>query len=1209
MADDYTDKIFEDIDDSVQSIGRQLNNLGEALEKNRNETNRWFDATKAVANATEGMNKTENAINSVQKQIQQNIRIRSAAIKDIQRLGTRNRQIDIEINDISRKSLIEQGILSRRNASAAQKEAARRRLDDLTERANRLATEKQVNEKRVLGNVANITAVNKTNARLGRMTTILQGVYKEQEALKHEAQRLKDVYDNLIGPLVAESKEFNKIASLGQSLARGGATAWLAIIKASLDRWQELDKAAEDFRKSTGFLVSQTKELDKAARQVNVQMANLGVGLKEAYAAASALTEEFQVIGLVSKEAIANTAMVAANLGLNVKDAAKFKGLFESISQSVGSSGDSMIKSAAALADMAGVAPSAVLKDMAEASEQTLAFLAKSPIALMRATVEARRLGTTVNSLSQSARGLLNYQDSITNELEASALIGKSLSFQEARAAAYAGDVVKARELALKQIEKAGDFTKLNVYQQEALAKAAGMTTAEIIKQQNQQKLLAKLEQSKPELYKKYMEMQQKMKENEKAAAEDLEKQSEEMAKQALMQGEMNKLTNTFSAIWTDISDSLLAIANAIMPPIIVAVRLLGGIFKIIAAVVRGFLAPFDRIGAALRSGADGGMVLEKVMTAILGGVQSIVPYVEKLAEVAGYAVNAFSFLAYIFSSYKTAMKPFEAIAEFFEKIAERVRTFSNGLSGIGKAFKPILQGVAGFVKFLGTFAKFLGPIGLVINAIQLVVSLWKRFSNLFASDEFVNAPWYEKIWLGIKAIGGALYDTLIQPFVDVYDWIKEKLMGSSPSEIGLGIVDGIKSIGGMLLSALTWPFIKVWEFVTGLFSSGGQGSIIDSILGGIKSIGSSIFEFMMWPYRKVKDFLSGLFCGGGILNAIVDGVKSAGAAVFNFLTWPFRKMWEFVSGLFSGEGSGILSAILGGIGSIVSSAFDLLTWPFRKTWEFVTGLFSGEGSGILSTILGGLGSIVSSAFDFLTWPFRKTWEFVTGLFSSEDSGILGSILGGLGSIVSSAFGFLTSPFEKTWDFVSGLFSSEDSGITGSMLGGLESIGSSIIDTLVSPFKAVTDFVSNIFGGDGSIGETIINGIKSVMSGVFELLISPFKSAFNFVKKIPFIGKLFGGGDATASVNDKAKADVEKQVSMVVEIKNLDEFRISIDKLIEAISNLCGKVTGESSGTSINGNQDGIIAKLDELINLLKEGSIGVNMDGVKVSKALAKVS
>jgi membrane protein involved in colicin uptake len=99
------------------------------------------------------------------------------------------------------------------------------------------------------------------------------------------------------------------------------------------------------------------------------------------------------------------------------------------------------------------------------------------------------------------------------------------------------------------------------------------MTVQEIIKQQNQQKLLAKLEQTRPELYKKYTEMQQKIKENEKAAAADLEKQAEEMAKRELMQGEMNKLTNAFAAIWTDIADALLAIANTIMPPIIIKLQ------------------------------------------------------------------------------------------------------------------------------------------------------------------------------------------------------------------------------------------------------------------------------------------------------------------------------------------------------------------------------------------------------------------------------------------------------------------------------------------------------------------------------------------------------------------------------------------------------------------------------------------------------------
>jgi hypothetical protein len=205
----------------------------------------------------------------------------------------------------------------------------------------------------------------------------------EKDALRTLESQLQITKNLLItgqeieGFINASVEGYSKTKELLISIAKGGMRAWLAMLKASLERWKELDQAALDFRKNTGFLVSQTRELDKAAREVNVQMQNLGVGIKEAYEAATALTNEFQVIGLVTKEAIANTAMMAANLGLNVQDAAKFKGLFESISNSVGSTGDSMIKSAAALAEMGGVAPRAVLNDMANASEDTLAFLAK----------------------------------------------------------------------------------------------------------------------------------------------------------------------------------------------------------------------------------------------------------------------------------------------------------------------------------------------------------------------------------------------------------------------------------------------------------------------------------------------------------------------------------------------------------------------------------------------------------------------------------------------------------------------------------------------------------------------------------------------------------------------------------------------------------------------------------------------------------------
>ena len=179
-----------------------------------------------------------------------------------------------------------------------------------------------------------------------RLKLLKEEISKEQEIIKNltTKKRIVGEIDNFLGP---QSEYYGKTKALIMDIAKGGATAWLAVIKASLERWIELDKAALEFRKQTGFLVNQTKELDKAAREVNVQMANLGVNIEEAYAAAGALTEEFQVIGLVTKEAIANTAMVSANLGIGVAESAKIKGMFESIAESTGTTGDGLIKSAA----------------------------------------------------------------------------------------------------------------------------------------------------------------------------------------------------------------------------------------------------------------------------------------------------------------------------------------------------------------------------------------------------------------------------------------------------------------------------------------------------------------------------------------------------------------------------------------------------------------------------------------------------------------------------------------------------------------------------------------------------------------------------------------------------------------------------------------------------------------------------------------------
>lgn len=291
-----------------------------------------------------------------------------------------------------------------------------------------------------------------------RRKAILEGEY----ALRRMGRLLES-------ELLGDSREYLKMKKFSKDIAQGGLTAMLAILKASIERWKELDKAALEFRDATGLLVSQTREIDNAAREVNTQFAHIGVGIREAYNAAAALTKEFNVAGLVTKENIAAVAQLNANIGISVTDAAKFYGLFESTARASGLTSEKLMGAASALADMAGVSPQLIMQDVAKASDDTLKFLSKNPIQLIRAAVEARRLGTSLESISKSARGMLNYQDSITAELEASAMIGRSINFQQSRLLAYQGKIAESREEAFRQVKRAGDWTKMDVFQKKHL--------------------------------------------------------------------------------------------------------------------------------------------------------------------------------------------------------------------------------------------------------------------------------------------------------------------------------------------------------------------------------------------------------------------------------------------------------------------------------------------------------------------------------------------------------------------------------------------------------------------------------------------------------------------------------------------------------------------------------------------------------------------
>ena len=116
------------------------------------------------------------------------------------------------------------------------------------------------------------------------------------------------------------------------------------------------------------------------------------------------------------------------------------------------------------------------LDEAGKINGQIAAQLGGNVTKLAQAVTVAKQFGMTLEGVAAAGAQLLNFESSISNELEAELLIGKELNLERARLAALTGDYETLTREINANIGDFGDFTKMNVLQQEALAKSVGMT-------------------------------------------------------------------------------------------------------------------------------------------------------------------------------------------------------------------------------------------------------------------------------------------------------------------------------------------------------------------------------------------------------------------------------------------------------------------------------------------------------------------------------------------------------------------------------------------------------------------------------------------------------------------------------------------------------------------------------------------------------------
>jgi hypothetical protein len=391
----------------------------------------------------------------------------------------------------------------------------------------------------------------------------------------------------------------------------------IAVIAAGLAigfaRFTKLDAAAKAFREETGLLNSQTTTLQGNIKSVSTEFAGLGVSADDVSKSASAFTKEFSGLEQPSKEVLGSMVALNKNFGIGVQEGAQLNKVFQNIGGLTAEQSQELIGQTAEMAKMVEVAPSQVIKDMAESSEYAYKYFNGSPKALAAAAVQAAKLGTSIKEAGAVADNLLDFESSITSELEASAILGTNLNLSQARYLAANGDILGAQQAVLDQVGSLGDLTKLNTFEQKALTDATGMQMGDLINQQRIREQLGKLDKEQLASVNSLMSAGRDI---TSLTKEDLAAQTKRLASQGEMQSVMDTIANKGSAISTAFQDMFEPFASTLMPFVSDVISMLSFVLvptlQFIGKLIGYILSPLSAIREmfiALTTEGAGGLV------------------------------------------------------------------------------------------------------------------------------------------------------------------------------------------------------------------------------------------------------------------------------------------------------------------------------------------------------------------------------------------------------------------------------------------------------------------------------------------------------------------------------------------------------------------------------------------------------------------------
>ena len=308
-----------------------------------------------------------------------------------------------------------------------------------------------------------------------------------QKALKAGTAQVKGVNMTMVTAKAG-------LKSLGASMkaALGPVALLLMAIKAGFD----YDKEVTDLQKGLGVSREQALGLRQNISGMSADLGEVSINSKDLLKAFNDLNTQFgTAASTLRDDIVVESGRLMKLTGQSAESVANFA-KFANISGKDMKTITTEARRAVVAAEAEGGARLNINKVMEEAGKiggQISAQLGGNPAKIAKAVALAKQFGMELEKVAQAGSKLLDFQSNIEAELEAELLLNKDLNLEQARLAALTGDYETLIKEINKNVGDYGDFTKLNVIQQEALAQSVGMTADGLSEQLLQKANLAEL--------------------------------------------------------------------------------------------------------------------------------------------------------------------------------------------------------------------------------------------------------------------------------------------------------------------------------------------------------------------------------------------------------------------------------------------------------------------------------------------------------------------------------------------------------------------------------------------------------------------------------------------------------------------------------------------------------------------------------------------